>query len=65
MVLVICCSSLLSTSGRGGGGGGVGWGGGCRDFTINLSPQCRAYSRALKTEEIKAALFLELQMTDA
>ena len=28
-----------------------------RDFTINLSPQCRAFSRALKTEKLKAPLF--------
>ena len=27
-----------------------------RDFTINLSPQCRAFSRALKTEKLKAPL---------
>ena len=28
-----------------------------RYFTINLSPQCRAFSRALKTENLKAPLF--------
>ena len=28
-----------------------------RDFTINLSPQCRAFSRALKIEKLKAPLF--------
>ena len=28
-----------------------------RDFTINLSPQCRAFSRALKTEKLQAPLF--------
>ena len=28
-----------------------------RDFTINLSPQCRAFSRALKSEKLKAPLF--------
>ena len=28
-----------------------------RDFTINLSPQCAAFSRALKTEKLKAPLF--------
>ena len=35
------------------------WGAGAfsRDFTINLSPQCRAFSRALKTEKLKAPLF--------
>ena len=39
-----------------------------RDFTINLSPQCRAFSRALKTEKLKAPLFPTgpgLQMTGA
>ena len=49
MVQAICCSSWLSTSG--------GAGAFSRDFTINLSPQCRAFSRALKTEKIKAPLF--------
>ena len=51
MVQVICCSSLLSASvGLGGA-----WGAGAfrRDFTINLSRQCRA----LKTEKLKAPLF--------
>ena len=52
MVQVICCSSLLSTSGGGGGAGAF-----SRDLTINLSPQCRAFSRALKTEKLKAPLF--------
>ena len=28
-----------------------------RDFSINLSPQCRAFSTALKTEKLKAPLF--------
>ena len=38
--------------------GGGGWGRAfSRDFTINLSPQCRAFSRALKTEKLKAPLF--------
>ena len=49
IVQVICCSSLLSTS--------VAAGAFSRDFTINLSPQCRAFSRALKTEKLKAPLF--------
>ena len=31
-----------------------------RDFTINLSPQCRGFSRALKTEKLKAPLFLNI-----
>ena len=48
MVQVIFCSSLLSTS----GGGGF-----SSAFTINLSPQCRSFSRALKTEKLKAPLF--------
>ena len=29
----------------------------CRDFTINVSPQCMAFSSALKTEKLKAPLF--------
>ena len=37
----------------GGGGGGAF----SRDFTINLSPQCRVFRRALKTEKLKAPLF--------
>ena len=49
MVQVICCSSLLSTP--------EGAGSFSSDFTINLSPQCRAFSRALKTEKLKAPLF--------
>ena len=40
-----------------------------RDFTINLFPQCRAFSRALKTEKLKVPLSPGpgpgLQMTDA
>ena len=28
-----------------------------RDLTINLSPQCRAFCRALKTEKLKVPLF--------
>ena len=40
------------------------------DFTINLTLQCRTFSRALKTEKLKAPLFpvtrgLWIQMTDA
>ena len=27
------------------------------DFTTNLAPQCRAFSRALKIEKLKAPLF--------
>ena len=49
-VQVICCCSLLSTSR---------WAGSfSRDFTINLSPQCRAFSRALKFKKLKALLLL-------
>ena len=29
-----------------------------RDFIINLSPQCREFSRALQTEKLEAPLFL-------
>ena len=50
MVQVICCSSLLSAS-EGGGGAFS------RDITINFSTLCRAFSRALKTEQLKAPLF--------
>ena len=59
MVQVICCSSLLSTSG--------GAGAFRRDVTINLPPQCRAFSRALKNDKLKALLFPVpgLQMTGA
>ena len=32
-----------------GGGGAF-----SRNFAINLSPQCRAFGRALKTEKVKA-----------
>ena len=46
----VICWSLLSTSRAGGGAFS-------RDFTINLSPQCRVFSRALKTEKLKAPLF--------
>ena len=28
-----------------------------KDFTTNLAPQCRAFSRALKSEKLKAPLF--------
>ena len=41
----------------GGRGGGRGEGAFSRDFTINLSRQCKAFSRALKTEKLKAPLF--------
>ena len=48
MIKVICCYSLLSTP----GGGAL-----SRDFTTNLAPQCRAFSRALKIEKLKVPLF--------
>ena len=43
------------------------WGEGAfsRDFTNVLSPQRGAFSRALKTEKLKAPLFLGLQMISA
>ena len=49
MVQVICCSSfILSNSG-----------GGCfeQGFYHKFVSQCRAFSRALKTEKLKALLF--------
>ena len=35
------------------------WGAGafCRAFTTNVAPQCRAFSRALEIEKLKALLF--------
>ena len=35
----------------------LGGGGFCGDFTTNLARQCRAFSRALKIEKLKAPLF--------
>ena len=49
MILVFCRYSLLSTA----GGGAF-----SRDFTTNLAPQCRAFSRALEIEKLKAPLFI-------
>ena len=48
MILVICCSSLLSVPGRAGAFS--------RDFTTSLAPECRAFSGALKIEKLKAPL---------
>ena len=48
-VKVIYCSSLLSTS--------VGGGGFQQRFYHKFVPQTRAFSRALKTEKLKAPLF--------
>ena len=45
MIKVICCNSLLSAPGPGAFS---------RDFTTNLAPQCRDFSRALKSEKLKA-----------
>ena len=39
------------------GGGGAGAGAFSGDFTTNLARQCRAFSRALKIEKLKAPLF--------
>ena len=56
-----CCSTLLSASGDPGAFS--------RDFTTNLSPQCRAFNRALKTEKLNSPLGgwagACIQMTDA
>ena len=45
-------------------------GGSSRDFNTNLAPQCRAFSRALEIETLKAPLFCGpmwpgIQMTGA
>ena len=48
MIQVICCSSLLSVPGRTGAFS--------REFTTSLAPECRAFSRALKNEKLKAPL---------
>ena len=44
---------ILILSAPGGGGAGAFSG----DITINLARQCRAFSRALKIEKLKAPLF--------
>ena len=46
--VICCCSVVLLTS----GGGAF-----STDFTTNLSSQCKAFSRALKIEKLKAPLF--------
>ena len=48
MIQVICYSSFLSVPGRAGAFS--------RDFTTSLAPECRAFSRALKIEKLKAPL---------
>ena len=45
------CPFQETKTGPGGGGAFS------RDFTINLSSQCRAFRRAVKTEKLKALLF--------
>ena len=45
MIQVICCSSLLSVPGRTGAFS--------RDFITILTPECRAFSGALKIEKLK------------
>ena len=35
-----------------------------RDFTTNLTPQCRVFSQALKTEKLNAPLFPGLDTND-
>ena len=46
---------IIILSARGGGGGG--WGAFSGDFTTNLARQCRAFSRDLKIEKLKAPQF--------
>ena len=53
MIQVICCSSLLSVPWRAGAFS--------RDFTTSLAPECRAFSRALKIEKLKAPLIPGLE----
>ena len=53
MIQVICCSSLLSVPGRAGAFSRV--------FTTSLAPECRAFSRALKIEKLKAPLIPGLE----
>ena len=48
MIQVICFSSILSAPGRAGAFS--------RDFTTILTPECRAFSGALKIEQLKAPL---------
>ena len=64
--VTVCECVRVYSNGSGGGPGHLlffiivnlrGTGAFSRDFTINLSPQCRAFSRALKTEKLKALLF--------
>ena len=49
MILVICWSSFEYWP--------LGAGAFCRALTTNVAPQCRALSRALKIEKLKAPLF--------
>ena len=48
MIQISCCSFCCQPPGAGALSG---------DFTTNLTRQCRAFSRALKIEKLKAPLF--------
>ena len=50
IILVICCSSFEYCQSLGAGAFR-------RAFTTNVTPQCRAFSRALEIEKLKAPLF--------
>ena len=50
MIPVICCSSFEYCQPLGAGDFH-------RAFTTNIAPQCRAFSRALEIEKLKAPLF--------
>ena len=50
MIPVICCSSFEYYQPLGAGAFH-------RAFTTNVAPQCRAFSRALEIEKLKASLF--------
>ena len=50
MITVICCSSFEYCQPLGAGAFR-------RAFTTNVTPQCRAFSRALEIEKLKAPLF--------
>ena len=54
MIQVSFCSFCCQPPGGGGGGGGAGPF--SVDFTTNLARQCRAFSKALKIEKLKAPL---------
>ena len=54
MIPVICCSSFEYCQPLGAGAF-------CRVFTTNVSPQCRAFSRASEIKKLKALLFRGLE----